>query len=103
MVTKIVNNDMSAAAAAPVALIDFSAVWCGPCKMVSPVIDSLSEKYAGKIEFFNADVDENMDLAAKYGIQNIPSLMLLKNGEAVDMKVGFMPEPILAKWLEEKI
>ncbi|MBQ7174596.1 MAG: thioredoxin [Lachnospiraceae bacterium] len=103
MVTKIVNNDMSAAAAAPVALIDFSAVWCGPCKMVSPVIDSLSEKYAGKIEFFNADVDENMDLAAKYGIQNIPSLMLLKNGEAVDMKVGFMPEPILAKWIDSQI
>ncbi len=103
MVTKIVNDDMSAAMAAPVALIDFSAVWCGPCKMVSPVIDSLSEKFAGKVEFFNADVDDNMGLAAKYGIQNIPSLMLLKNGEAVDMKVGFMPEPILAKWLEEKI
>ncbi len=103
MVTKIVNDDMSAAMAAPVALIDFSAVWCGPCKMVSPVIDSLSEKFAGKVEFYNADVDENMGLAAKYGIQNIPSLMLLKNGEAVDMKVGFMPEPILAKWLEDKI
>ena len=103
MVTKIVNDDMSAAMAAPVALIDFSAVWCGPCKMVSPVIDALSEKFAGKVEFYNADVDENMGLAAKYGIQNIPSLMLLKNGEAVDMKVGFMPEPILAKWLEEKI
>ncbi len=103
MVTKIVNDDMSAAMAAPVALIDFSAVWCGPCKMVSPVIDSLSEKFAGKVEFYNADVDENMGLAAKYGIQNIPSLMLLKNGEAGDMKVGFMPEPILAKWLEDKI
>ena len=103
MVTKIVNDDMSAAMAAPVALIDFSAVWCGPCKMVSPVIDALSEKFAGKVEFYNADVDDNMGLAAKYGIQNIPSLMLLKNGEAVDMKVGFMPEPILAKWLEEKI
>ena len=103
MVTKIVNDDMSAAMAAPVALIDFSAVWCGPCKMVSPVIDALSEKFAGRIAFFNADVDENNELAAKYGIQNIPSLMLLKNGEAVDMKVGFMPEPILAKWLEEQI
>ena len=103
MVTKIVNDNMSAAAAAPVALIDFSAVWCGPCKMVSPVIDALSEKFAGRIEFYNADVDENMDLAAKYNIQNIPSLLLLKNGEAVDMKVGFMPEPILANWLEGQL
>lgn len=103
MVTKIENNDMSAAAAAPVALIDFSAVWCGPCKMVSPVIDALSEKFAGKVEFFNADVDENMDLAAKYGIQNIPSLALLKNGELQDMKVGFSPEPVLSQWLEGQL
>ena len=103
MVTKIENNDMSKAAAAPVAVIDFSAVWCGPCKMVAPVVESLSEKYAGKIEFFNADVDENMELASKYGIMNIPSLALLKNGELTDMKVGFMPEPVLSQWLDSQI
>ena len=103
MVTKIENNDMSKAAAAPVAVIDFSAVWCGPCKMVAPVVESLSEKYAGKIEFFNADVDDNMELASKYGIMNIPSLALLKNGELTDMKVGFMPEPVLSQWLDSQI
>lgn len=103
MVTKIENNDMSKAAAAPIAVIDFSAVWCGPCKMVAPVVEALSEKYAGKIEFFNADVDENMELASKYGIMNIPSLALLKNGELADMKVGFMPEPVLSQWLDSQL
>ena len=99
MVQKIVNNDAAAAMAEDIAFIDFSATWCGPCSMVAPVVESLSEKFAGKIAFYNCDVDENMDLAAKYGIQNIPALLVLKKGVIADTKVGFMPEPILEQWL----
>ena len=93
--TKVMNDG--------IAVVDFSATWCGPCRMLAPVLEQISEELAGKVNFYNVDVDDDTPLAAKYGIQNIPSLMLLKNGEAVDMKVGFMPEPVLAKWLEEKI
>ena len=103
MVQKIVNNDMQAALAEGVAPIDFSAVWCGPCKMTAPVIESLSEKYAGKVGFYNADVDENMDLAMKYGIQNIPALLLLKKGEVASTRVGFQPEPMLAQWIDSSL
>ena len=64
MITKISNNDLSAAKAAKIALIDFSADWCGPCKMLAPVFDELSEELKGRLEFFNADVDQNPSAAA---------------------------------------
>ena len=99
MVTKIVNNDTAAVFAEDIALIDFSATWCGPCTMVAPVVESLSEKFAGRIAFYNCDVDDNMELASKFGIQNVPALVVLKKGAIADTKVGFMPEPILEQWL----
>jgi|P827metagenome_2_1110787.scaffolds.fasta_scaffold10579_2 thioredoxin 1 len=103
MVNKIVNNDMQAALDEEMALVDFSAVWCGPCKMTAPVIESLSEKFAGQVGFYNADVDDNMEIAVKYGIQNIPALALMKKGKIVSSRVGFQPEAMLEQWIRDNM
>ena len=92
---------MTEAKNSKVALIDFSAVWCGPCKMLEPVLEDLSEEMAGQIEFFSADVDSNMELAQRYRIMNIPALVVLKDGEQVGMTVGFQPKQELKKFLEQ--
>lgn len=101
MIKKINNSDMTEAKNSKVALIDFSAVWCGPCKMLEPVLEELSEEMAGQIEFFSADVDSNMELAQRYRIMNIPALVVLKDGEQVGMTVGFQPKQELKKFLEQ--
>lgn len=79
-------------AALPV-LVDFYADWCGPCKMMSPVIDKLAEEYAGRIKVGKVNVDENSSLAVEYGIMSIPNMCFFKNGEVVDRIVGAIPKP----------
>ncbi len=102
MVTKITNNDMSKALQADIALVDFSATWCGPCKMIAPVVDELSEEMK-EVAFFNADVDENDELAGKYNIMNIPALIVLKKGEVAAQTVGFQPKESLKQLLAEQM
>lgn len=82
-------------------LIDFSAGWCGPCQMIAPVLEKVSEEYEGKVAFCNVDVDENPDLAGKYSVQSIPALVLLKNGEMAEMEVGFQPEDGIKEFLDK--
>ena len=72
-------------------LVDFWAAWCGPCRMVSPIIDSLGKKHAGKIKVVKVNVDENQDLAMKYEIMSIPTIMLFNNGKKVDYAIGAAP------------
>ena len=79
-------------------VVDFWAIWCGPCRLVAPIISELAEKYDGKIVVGKCDVEENEDLAMEYGIRNIPTILFFKNGEVVDKLVGAVPK---AK-LEEK-
>ena len=79
-------------------VVDFWATWCGPCRMIGPIIAKLAEKYDGKIVVGKCDVEENDDLAAEYGIRNIPTILFFKDGEVVDKMVGAQTE---AK-LEEK-
>ncbi|MDO4633944.1 MAG: thioredoxin [Eubacteriales bacterium] len=100
MVKKIQNNDMSEVNAQALAVVDFSAVWCGPCKMLAPVVDELAEEMAGEASFYNVDVDDNADVAMKYGIQSVPSIFLFKNGEIVDRTVGFQPKAQLKAWID---
>ena len=69
-------------------VVDFWATWCGPCRMVAPIITELAEKYDGKINVGKCDVEENDDLAAEYGIRNIPTILFIKNGQVVDKIVG---------------
>lgn len=103
MITKITNNDLTAAKAAKISIIDFSAVWCGPCKMLAPIFDELSNEYEGRIEFFNADVDSNPSAAAEYKVMSIPNVVLLKDGELIDRQIGFASKDILKNWIDEYI
>ena len=78
-------------------MVDFWASWCGPCRMVSPVIDALGRKHEGKIKIVKVNVDENQDLATKYGIMSIPTIMLFNNGKLIDQAIGAAP----AEYFEE--
>ena len=73
-------------------VVDFWAAWCGPCKMVTPIIEQLAEQYAGKIVFGKVNVDENPYISQRFGIQSIPTLMILKEGDVIDVMVGALPK-----------
>ena len=103
MIQTVVNNDLSEAKSAAAAVVDFNATWCGPCKMLGPVLEKLSGEMADKASFYGVDVDENSDLAEAFGVMSIPTLVILKNGEKVAERLGFAPEPILKSWLESNL
>lgn len=86
-----------------VAVIDFNATWCGPCKMMAPVLEELSGEYEGKVAFYAVDVDENQELAAKFSVMSIPNLVLLKKGELTDTSVGFKPKDALKAWIDSQL
>lgn len=76
-------------------LVDFYASWCGPCKMIAPVVEELSTEMSGKAKIVKIDIDEADDVAAKYNIKSVPTLMFFKNGEVVDQIVGAVPKNIM--------
>jgi thioredoxin 1 len=82
-------------------LVDFWAPWCGPCRMVAPVVDEIAEQYAGKIKVVKLNTDENPNVATQYGIRSIPTLMIFKGGQRVDVVVGAVPKTTLANTLEK--
>ena len=84
-----------------VVLVDFSAVWCGPCKMLAPIVEELSTEMEGRAKVFKIDVDKSGDVAQKYNIMSVPTVMIFKNGEAVDKVVGFQPKESLKSKLEQ--
>ena len=84
-------------------LVDFWATWCGPCKMIAPVLDELSEEYAGKVKICKLDVDAHPGTAPKYNVKGIPTLILFKNGEVAGKKVGAMSKSQLAAFIDSTI
>ena len=82
-------------------LVDFSATWCGPCKMLAPVVEELSTEMEGKAKVFKVDVDKSGDIAQKYNIMGVPTVVIFKNGTAVDKMVGFQPKEVLKAKLEQ--
>jgi thioredoxin 1 len=81
-------------------LVDFWAPWCGPCRMVAPIVDELADEYEGKIAFFKLNVDDNREIANQYQVMSIPTLILFKNGQPVSNIVGFRPKAELKKSLD---
>lgn len=82
-------------------VIDFWAEWCGPCRMVGPIIEELATEYAGKATIGKVDVDSNDDITSKYGIRNIPTILFFKNGEIVDKQVGAAPKATLVEKIDK--
>ena len=78
-------------------LVDFWAIWCGPCRMVAPIVDELAQEHSGKLKVMKLDVDENQNTAMAYGVMSIPTLILFKDGKPVERIVGFRPKGDLAK------
>ena len=81
-------------------LLDLWAPWCGPCRMIAPVVEKLSAKYEGKLKFFRLNIDENPQTPARYRVMSIPTLMFFKDGSAVDMVVGAVPEKEITPKIE---
>lgn len=88
---------------APLAMVDFWASWCGPCKMVGPVIESLGGKYEGKAVVAKVDVDQNQGLAARYGVMSIPTVLFFKDGKEIDRKVGVMSAAAYSQVLDANL
>ncbi len=82
-------------------LVDFWAEWCGPCKMIAPVLDEIASEYTGKLKVVKVNVDENAQTPAKYGVRGIPSLILFKGGNVVASKVGALTKSQLAAFIDE--
>lgn len=81
-------------------LVDYWAEWCGPCKMIAPILDDVAKDYAGKLKVAKLNIDENQDTPAKYGIRGIPTLMLFKDGQAAATKVGALSKSQLTAFLD---
>lgn len=82
-------------------IVDFWAVWCGPCRMVGPIIEEMSTEYEGKAVMVKMDVDANSNVPGQFGIRNIPTMLFFKNGEVADKQIGAVSKKVLAKKLDE--
>lgn len=84
-------------------LVDFWAPWCGPCRMVAPVVEEIAKQYEGKMKVVKVNTDENPSVASQYGIRSIPTLMIFKGGQKVDMVVGAVPKSTLSTTIEKYV
>ncbi|HHC8875096.1 TPA: thioredoxin [Staphylococcus aureus] len=102
-IVKVTDADFDSKVESGVQLVDFWATWCGPCKMIAPVLEELAADYEGKADILKLDVDENLSTAAKYEVMSIPTLIVFKDGQPVDKVVGFQPKENLAEVLDKHL
>ncbi|MBU8879619.1 thioredoxin [Bacillus sp. FJAT-29790] len=98
-ITNATDQTFTAETESGLVLADFWAPWCGPCKMIAPVLEELDSEMGEKVKIVKVDVDENQETAGKFGVMSIPTLIVLKDGEVVDKVVGFQPKEALAELL----
>ena len=103
MVKKISEKEFDEVKCADIAVIDFSATWCGPCKMLAPVLEGVSEDMKDHVKFYNIDVDENPNLAEEFGITSIPALVIVKHGEKKDLQIGFQPKEDIVRFVNSQL
>ena len=84
-------------------LVDFWAPWCGPCRAIGPVLEEIAQEYAGKVKVVKVNVDESPELSRRYGVRSIPSLLFIKAGEVRESRVGSMPKPQLAAFIDKNL
>lgn len=98
------DHDFAAAVdTSALVLVDLWAPWCGPCRMVAPVLESLAKRYAGKLKVVKVNVDEAPATAARYDARSIPTLLMMRNGQVTNRIVGAQPEPVLAKAIDQSL
>lgn len=100
MIKKISEKDFIKHVENGISVVDFSAKWCGPCKMLEPVVEEMSEYFDGKAEFFKIDVDESPRLANQFEIQSIPALVIMRDGKKEDQRIGLQPKESLKNFIQ---
>ncbi|MGG0720197.1 thioredoxin [Robertmurraya massiliosenegalensis] len=102
-ISHVTDQNFDTETGSGVVLADFWAPWCGPCKMIAPVLEELDSELGEKLKIVKLDVDDNQETAAKFGVMSIPTLLVFKDGEVVDKVVGFQPKEALAERLNSHL
>ncbi|RBW71533.1 thioredoxin [Bacillus taeanensis] len=100
-ITNVTDQNFGSETSEGLVLADFWAPWCGPCKMIAPVLEELDAEMGDKVKIVKLDVDENQETASKYGVMSIPTLFVMKDGEVVEQIVGFQPKEALAQAIQK--
>ena len=103
LVQQITDGQFESTIAQGVTLVDFWAPWCGPCKMIAPLLDELAGELQGQARIVKINVDENPEVAGRFGIMSIPTLLLFKDGQKIDQKVGGAPKPTIKAFIESAL
>ena len=103
MLTTVKNNDLSAAKSQPLAVVDFNATWCGPCRMLAPIVDQLADELDDRAEFYSVDVDVNPELAARFGVQSIPTIVYLQPDGSYTVSMGNVDRAVFVSYVKQAL